>query len=167
MRVFLIAAITADGFIGKDANHLADWTSKEDKRLFVRLTKEAGTLVMGARTFATIGRGLPGRRLIVYTNHPEQISADGAEATNESPLQLCDRLRASGATGVAVAGGASIYNLFMQAGVVDELYLTMEPVIFGGGVPLFTSGPAKKLELLDVQKLNEDSVLFHYAVRRG
>ncbi len=59
MKVSLLAAITADGFIGRDATHLADWTGKEDKKMFIELTKEAGTIVMGSRTFATIAGHYP------------------------------------------------------------------------------------------------------------
>ena len=114
MNVFIIAAITVDGFIGRDANHLADWTSPEDKKLFVKLTKQAGIIVMGSRTFATIGRALPGRRTIVYTSHPESITAEGVEATSEAPADLLARLEREGATGVAICGGASIYRLMKR-----------------------------------------------------
>lgn len=166
MKVFLIAALTADGFIGRHSEHLADWTSPEDKRLFVRLTKQAGAMVMGARTFQTIGRALPGRRMIVYSSHPETIAAEGVEVTSEDPVALVARLESEGAAALAVCGGASIYSLFMEAGAVDELYLTIEPVLFGKGVPLFASELEINLSLLDTEKLNAHTVLLHYAVQR-
>ncbi|MEK7152944.1 MAG: dihydrofolate reductase, partial [Patescibacteria group bacterium] len=84
--------LTADGFIGRDASHLSDWTSPEDKKLFIRLTKEAGVMVMGSRTFATIGRALPGRKTIVYTSKPEDFVMEGVEATSETPADLVARL---------------------------------------------------------------------------
>jgi dihydrofolate reductase len=167
MKVFLVAAITADGFIGRNAGHLADWTSREDKKLFVRLTKQAGTMVMGSKTFATIGRALPGRKTIVYTTRPNEFSVDGVEATDESPVELVARLENDGVKALAVCGGASIYALFMDAGVVDELYLTIEPLLFGTGVPLFSSELDCKLSLLDLEKLNEHSILLHYAVQKA
>jgi dihydrofolate reductase len=61
MKVFVIAALSADGFIAQAEDHVADWTGTEDKKLFVQLTKEAGIMVMGSKTLATIGRALPGR----------------------------------------------------------------------------------------------------------
>lgn len=165
MKVFLIAALTADGFIGRNASHLADWTSPEDKKLFVKLTKEAGVLVMGSRTFATIGRALPGRKIFVYTSKPEAFAAvDGVEATNEDPAALVARLQTDGTSGLAICGGASIYSLFMQSGVVDELYLTIEPVLFGTGVPLFGNEMETELALLDTRQLNDNTVLLHYSV---
>lgn len=168
MKVFLIAALTADGFIGRNASHLADWTSPEDKKLFVKLTKEAGILVMGSRTFATIGRALPGRKTIVYTSKPEAFEPiEGVEATSEAPEALVTRLQAAGANGLAICGGASIYSLFMQSGVVSELYLTIEPVLFGAGVPLFGSEMETSLTLLDTQQLNDNTILLHYSVNRS
>lgn len=167
MKVFLIAAITADGFIGRGAYHTADWTSPEDKKLFVRLTKEAGVMVFGSRTFETIGRALPGRRTIVYTSQPSKITVEGVDATSETPTELVKRLEQEGAPGVAVCGGASIYTLFMQSGVVDELYITVEPLFFGQGLPLFSEKLETNLRLLETSKLNENAVLLHYAVQKS
>jgi len=166
MKVFIVAALTADGFIGRDSGHTADWTGTEDKKVFVRLTKEAGTMIMGSRTFATIGRALPGRRTIVYTSKPEQITAEGVETTNQEPKELLARLERGGVKAVAICGGASIYALFMQAGVVDELYLTYVPVLFGTGIPLFSQELNASLELAEETKLADGSVLLHYIVKK-
>lgn len=164
MKTVLIAAVTADGFIGRSAEHLADWTGGADKKLFVEVTKQAGTLVMGSRTFATIGRALPGRRTIVYTSRPESVTAEGVETTAEPPAELVARLAREGAPGLAVCGGASIYGQFMAAGVVDELYLTIAPLVFGTGVHLFDQTLECKLRLLEVKPLDGDTLLLHYRV---
>ncbi len=164
MKVVLIAAITVDGFIGKTADHLADWTGGADKKLFVRVTKEAGVIVMGSTTFATIGRALPGRRTIVYTTKPRKIKAKDVETTQESPAKLVARLTQEGATGLAVCGGASIYAQFMAAGVVDELYITVAPVLFGTGVPLFSGEEdlQQRLRLVEQSQLDDNTMLLHY-----
>jgi dihydrofolate reductase len=167
MKTVLIAAITADGFIGRDSGHLADWTGGADKKLFVEVTKAMGTMVMGSRTFATIGRALPGRRTIVYTTHPDDITADGVETSSEAPAELVARLTREGADGLAICGGASIYGQFMAAGVVDELYLTVAPKLFGTGVPLFAEPLDATLTLLDTRKLDDNTILLHYAVSKS
>lgn len=165
MRTFIIAAISVDGFIGRNSGHTSmEWTSAEDKKLFVRLTKEAGTIVMGSRTFATIGKALPGRRTIVLTSNPDSITTEGVEATSESAAELLDRLEEEGVETVAICGGASVYAQFMAAGVVDELYITIEPIAFGSGVPLFSGELEVDLHLLDTEKLNDETILLHYNV---
>nr|AIA13617.1 Dihydrofolate reductase [uncultured bacterium]AIA13644.1 Dihydrofolate reductase [uncultured bacterium] len=166
MKTFVIAALTADGFIGRDAGHLADWTGQADKKVFTELTKEAGVMVMGSRTFETIGRALPGRRTIVYTKRPEAIAVAGIETTSEDPAQLVARLRADGANGIAICGGASIYSLFMTAGLVDELYITVVGKLFGSGVPLFGERLDVDLDLLEMEHLDEQTVLLHYRVKK-
>lgn len=167
MKVFIIAALTADGFIGRDSGHTADWTGGEDKKVFTRLTKEAGVMVMGSRTLATIGRALPERRTIVYTSRPDDIAIEGVEPTNEPPAELLKRLENEGAKAVAIAGGASIYRMFMEAGLVDELYLTYVPILFGQGVTLFSGELSSRLELLDETKLSDGAVVLHYIVKKS
>ena len=164
MRIFLIAAMTADGFIGRHAEHFVDWSTPEDKKLFTRLTKEAGVMVMGSRTFKTIGRALPGRRNIVLTSQPGAITAENVEPTHETPAQLVTRLEAEGVQSLAVCGGAMVYTQFMESGLVTELYLTIEPLLFGSGMPLFASKLDSTLQLADVSKLNDNTVLLHYII---
>ena len=91
MKTFIIAAVSADGFIAKDSNHPAFWTSKEDKKNFIELTKRAGVVVMGSKTYETFGRPLKDRKNIVYTKS-ETKKYDGVETTSESPSTLLTRL---------------------------------------------------------------------------
>lgn len=164
IKVLIIAAVTADGFIAHGADELADWTSKEDKKLFVELTKRAGVVVMGSATYRTIGRPLPGRKNIVYTR--SKIDGD-VEVTQETPQELVGRLAREGYKELAVCGGRSIYELFLAAGMVDELYLTVEPILFGSGIKFCDLSVDVPLKLLDCKLLNESSTLLHYEVRRG
>lgn len=162
MRVFLIAALTADGFIGRDSSHLANWTSPEDKQLFVQLTKDAGVVVMGSNTYATIGRPLPNRRNLVYSRQP--IDTPGIEVVTEAPDALLSRLEREGHDTVAICGGQTIYDSFLQAGVVNELYLTIEPLLFGSGISLMRTTFSAQLKLQEVKKLNDHTVMVHYEV---
>jgi dihydrofolate reductase len=165
MNVFIIAALTADGFIGRDTGHTADWSSSDDKRLFARLTKQAGVIVMGSRTFATIGRALPDRRTIVYTSRPEAITTTGIETTTKTPHELIVQLETVGATSLAVCGGAQIYTQFLQASVVNELYLTISPLLFGSGLRLFNTQLNTQLELLESDRLGDHELLLHYRLK--
>jgi dihydrofolate reductase len=54
--------------------------------------------------------------------------------------------------------------MFMDAGVVDKLYLTVEPIIFGDGIHLFNKALDKKLELQEIIKLNSQTILLDYNV---
>jgi dihydrofolate reductase len=165
MEVFLIAAITVDGFIAKDNDHLADWTSKADKKFFVEKTKEAGVILMGRKTFETIGKALPDRRNIVYTNNPSRVLPANVEATNEPPEVLVKRLAQEGEQALAICGGASIYSLFLKSGLITKLYLTVEPVLFGQGVSLINEELLIKLDLANSQLLSPEVLLLEYDVK--
>ena len=162
MTTFIIAALTADGFIGKDTDHLADWTSKEDKVFFSEKSKKAGVLVLGHNTFKTIGKPLPDRLNIVYA--PEGTVIEGVEVTQKEPKELIEDLESRGFTEVAIGGGAQIYTMFIKAGVVDTLYLTVEPVIFGAGINLFNEQIDVRLKLESEKKLNDNTILLEYKV---
>ncbi|MEK7542506.1 MAG: dihydrofolate reductase family protein [Patescibacteria group bacterium] len=163
MKTFLIAAITADGFIARNSNHLADWTSKEDKQFFTQKTKQAGVVIMGLNTYKTIGKPLLGRHNVVYAP-PNQEQREGVEITQKPPQELLKDLENKGYSEIAICGGATIYTLFMEAGAVDKLYLTVEPILFGSGIHLFNKELNVKLELESTQKLNEQSILLEYNV---
>lgn len=166
MKVFIIAALTADGYIARNTQQLStDWTTPTDKRLFTRITKQAGVAIMGWNSFATIGKALPGRRTIVYTRQNRQ-PIEGVEFTKEAPAELLKRLETDGAKGAAICGGLHIYNLFMESGLVTEFYITIQPLFFGQGIKMFDLSLDTNLQLLDSAVSAEDStVTLHYGVK--
>ena len=164
MTTFLIAAITADGFIAKSSDHLVAWTSKEDKKFFVEKTKEAGVVIMGLNTYKTIGKPLPDRLNIVYSRTEKDL--EGVEVTEDEPSKLLNNLAERGYKEVAITGGAQIYTMFMEAGLVDKVYLTVEPILFGYGMSLFTKRLDIKLKLQSTQKLNDSTVTLEYDIVR-
>ena len=166
MKVTLIAAISADGKIAEKTDQSSlDWTSKEDTRFFIDKTKEAGTVVMGRKTFATINKPLKGRRLIVMPRDTsKETPMPGVEFTAEEPTTLVRRLEHEGVAELALAGGASIYGQFLRAGLVTDVYLTIEPILFGGGVPLAQGFERIQLKLESIKQLNPQTVVLHYTV---
>ena len=170
MNVFLIAALTTDGFIGRDATHTPlSWTSKEDKKFFSERTKKAGVVVMGASTFKTINRPLPGRLTIVYTKSsqldiPVNEFKDSLRVTQLSPENLIKNLENEGYSEVAICGGSSIYSLFLKSGLANKLYLTIEPVLFGKGVSLCNDNIDLKLCLVNTTNLSDQTLLLEYNI---
>ncbi len=166
MNVWLIAAISVDGKIAERADQSSlDWTSKEDLKFFVEKTKEAGVVIMGRKTFATIGKPLKDRRLIVMTCDPEkQNPMIGVEYTSDSPVRIIEKLAAEGCANVAIAGGGGVYQQFLAQRLVTDLFLTIEPVLFGEGVSLAQDFGRMNLKLVETRALNSQSILFHYTV---
>ncbi len=175
MKVALAAAISINGKITKGKNvDVSAWTSREDKRLFSALKKEFSVIVMGSKTYDAIrnnlrpraGRGSAKRTLrIVLTRNPKRYAKDAIdgvlEFTNETPRQLLRRLEKKGYKKILLAGGGIINGLFLRQGLVDELYLTVEPFIFGSGQELAAAGSWNvTLELQSIKRLNKKGSLY-------
>jgi dihydrofolate reductase len=114
-RVTLIVAVARNGVIGRD-NALA-WRLRSDLRRFRALTM-GKPVVMGRKTWDSIGRPLPGRRVIVLTRDPAW-EAPGTERAGgwDEALRL-----AGEAEEVMVSGGAEIYALALPH--ADRIHLT-------------------------------------------
>jgi len=102
--VTLVAAVAANGVIGKDGT--LPWHLPGDLRHFKRLTK-GHVLVMGRRTFDSIGRPLPERTTIVVTRRPEW-HADGVLTAAGVPEALAHAAQID--EKVFVAGGQEIFR---------------------------------------------------------
>lgn len=161
IKAFIIAAVTADGYIAKEEKHPAFWTSKEDKKRFVELTKRAGVVVMGSTTYATLPRPLKERMNVVYS---KTKTFEGAETTQKEPIELLKELEARGFKEVAICGGSKIYTMFMKTNVVSTLYLTIEPIIFGKGIRLFNEEMLHHLKLVSSGQAENGALLLEYAV---
>lgn len=170
MKLILMAAITVDGMIGQTSDHLSlDWTSKADTKLFVSITKKAGVMIMGRTTYDTIGRPLPKRLNLILTSQPENFESqpDLLEFHKMSPKETCEYLEQKGFTEAILCGGAKTYAQYFEAGLVDEIYLTLEPKLFGNGVNLLGETLTNiDLELLSFEKIGDNSLFVKYKVKK-
>ncbi|MBA2779168.1 dihydrofolate reductase [Billgrantia kenyensis] len=119
--VAMIAAVSRNGVIGVD-NKLP-WHLPEDLKFFKRMT-QAKPLVMGRKTFASIGRPLPGRINIVVTRD-ESFQHDGVRVCHdlESALLLADQQATIDASEeIMVMGGGEIYAQALRH--ASRIYLT-------------------------------------------
>jgi dihydrofolate reductase len=168
MKVTLIAAMTIDGFIGRSTTDRSfDWTSPEDKQFYVDTIKRARVVVMGLRTFQTFTRYPKGLKFVLYTTKPEEFENPKPHlietwATKEDPRKVLQQLESEGYEEVAICGGATIYTMFLKACLVDQLDLTIEPVLFGRGVPLLSEELNTQLELVETKKLSPRTILNTY-----
>ena len=166
-RVIALAAMTADGRIAGHASDSVEWTSREDRRMFVRVTRRAGVVVMGRATYDTLPGPLAGRLVVVLTRHPEHHTTRPGEVefTSAMPAEVVADLAGRGFGEIVVAGGAEVYTAFLETGQVDELWLTIEPLLFGAGLPLVhRAPPGLRLRLAEVVRLGENTVQLHYRV---
>jgi dihydrofolate reductase len=126
--IALIAALDRNGVIGRE-NRLP-WRLPDDLQRFKALTI-GRTVVMGRKTYESIGRPLPGRRNVVVTHQPEYRVA-GATVMHGLDEALGV---AAGDEVVFVAGGGSLYAQALP--LADRLYLTEVETAVAGGDTFF------------------------------
>ena len=164
----MMMVMTADGFIAKSVDQSPmEWSSSADKEIIVKKTKEGGAIIMGLSTYKTIGKPLPGRLNMIMTYSPEAENniENQLEYTNKQPSELLKYLSDKGFSEVILGGGTAINSLFLKAGLVDELQITIEPLLFGGGLTLFKDLDLDiKLELLEMKDLGSNVINLRYKV---
>jgi dihydrofolate reductase len=123
MRITVIAAVARNGVIGRDGR--IPWHIPGDLPRFKRITM-GHPVIMGRRTWESLGRPLPGRRNIVISRTPG-YAAGGAEvfASLAEALAAC-----AGAPEVFVIGGTEVYREALA--VADRLLLTEIDADFEG-----------------------------------
>jgi dihydrofolate reductase len=119
--LILVVALAENGVIGRD-NHLL-WRIKTDLGRFRRLTM-GKPMIMGRKTFQSIGKPLPGRETIVLTRdaHFAAAGVHVVHAWEEAVAKGAELAARMEADSVAVAGGAEIYALALPE--VQSLFLT-------------------------------------------
>ena len=113
MKLIIIAAIARNRVIGRDGK--LPWHLSEDLKRVKRLTT-GHTLLMGRKTWNSLGKPLPNRRNVVLTRHP----IPGVETYASIPAAL-EALK--GEEKVFVFGGAEVFRALLDK--ADEMYLTI------------------------------------------
>jgi len=173
MITSIIVATSKDGYIArdKDVDPSTVWTSREDKKHFVELSKRIGTIILGLNTFNTFPRDehgnpkpLKGRHHIIYADKAVAPHPD-IEVTTEKPDILLKNLADRGIGEVAICGGASIYRMFLDTDLVDRIYLTVEPIEFGSGIPFLKESIEDKFKLVKEETVGNGTVFREYERR--
>jgi dihydrofolate reductase len=122
MIVSIVVAISENHAIGKDNKLL--WYLPNDLKHFKEITS-GHTVIMGRKTYESVGKPLPNRRNIIITR--QNITIEGCEVVNsiEAALALC-----ADEAEVFIVGGAEIYKQSMH--LTDRIYLTIVHKDFDG-----------------------------------
>jgi len=142
-------ATSLDGFIARDDGSI-DWLEQANASVppgedcgYKQFMSSVDTLVMGRNTFdlvLTFDAWPYGKTpVVVMTHRPVALPSDvppTVSFSSATPEALVEELGAKGARHLYVDGGRTIQS-FLAAGLIDELTITVIPVLLGSGRPLF------------------------------
>ncbi len=144
---------------------MSAWSSHQDQDYYKNVLDESRLIVMGSNTFnAETFTPKENHRLIIMTRNPGNYKnrevPGQLEFTNEPPVELADRLRREGYKQMMVIGGPHVATSFLKEQLIDELWLTIEPKIFGTGGNFATDVNLDiSLRLIHFDKVNEQGTL--------
>jgi dihydrofolate reductase len=149
-RVVYGGAMSLDGFIA-GPNGEYDWIVTDPDIDFAQMMAKYDTFLIGRKTFDTMRRmagsapPTPGIQNFVFSRtlkpgeHPDvTIKADAEQTVTE--------LRTKPGKDIALFGGGNLFRSLLAAGLVDEIGISLIPILLGGGIP-FLPPPADRARL--------------------
>tara|TARA_Y100000589_G_scaffold117305_1_gene111142 strand:- start:6670 stop:7242 length:573 start_codon:yes stop_codon:yes gene_type:complete len=180
IKVSLLAVSSLDGIIARKAIDPIDWASNEDKAFLREFLDQCDLCIMGRKSYELAEATLGKRNCLIFTRtlppatRVSKRKELGPILSYMNP-ELVDMPAWITANfnfpkkSVAILGGPQIYRYFLSRGWVDEIYLTVEPLIFGTGLHLISSSAQNlgiELRLISANQLNSrGTLLLHYCVK--
>ncbi len=169
-HVAVFIATSVDQFIARDDGSI-DWLARVQRDPaedfgYAAFMASVDALVVGRATYDTVlgfdAWPYEGKRVVVLTHRP--VTATHGEETHHGALApLFEKLGAEGVKRVYIDGGETIREGLAE-GLIDELTLSLVPVLLGSGRPLFVRGlPETDLRLIDAKSFPSGLVQLRYA----
>lgn len=149
----LIAGMTKNKVIGN--GNALPWNIPEDLQNFRRLTTDS-VVIMGRKTFESIGRPLPKRVNIVITSQDIQIPGVQIAKTLQDAINFAKTTSKE----VFIIGGAQIYKQALEQNLVDKMYLSIINKEYPGDV-FFPAFDEKNWDVQSTQVFNDFSLIIY------
>ncbi|OGZ44491.1 MAG: hypothetical protein A2719_05205 [Candidatus Ryanbacteria bacterium RIFCSPHIGHO2_01_FULL_45_22] len=166
MKVILYMAISLNGMIAKSDDDTS-WISKEEWDSYSLAVRTAGNLIVGHRTYNILTKQpefseFKDVKLIIVAQDDFQTLAQNhlvAHSPKEALKLLSDFEK------VVVAGGSTLNASFVEENLIDEIFIDIEPIILGQGIPLFRDKNFERnLKLVSQKKISDNEIQLHYEV---
>ncbi len=167
MKVVLYMASSMDGIVAVDKERgIEKYGSKEDHDFFIGESKKCDAVVMGKNTSFCKISGVP--NVILTHDSKLQKAGDGRLYLCGDPKEIYSELENRGFKKVALLGGPATNAQFLRLGLVDEIFLTVEPVTIGKGLHFLNEALESRWTLTDTKILNKKgSLVLHYKKAAG
>ncbi len=164
MNLSMIMVSSANGKISRSNDAVIDWNSQDDLAWFKEITTKIGTVVMGRKTYEIIGHPLKSRLNVVMSRKKSGLRNENILFVNGGPKIVVDTLEKMNVENAAIIGGKSVFTAFLQEGLIDEAYITYEPV-FIKGIDMFETNNDVKMEVVGIKNLRAGAFIVHYAFK--
>ena len=163
-------AVSLDFYLA-GPNEEIDWIRSSDD--VAEIMKESfrgvDTMLMGRKTWEfaqKMGGGPPmkGVATYVFSSSLKEVAGDAQLVSTDAPDFVRD-LKAREGGDILVMGGGELGTSLIDAGLVDEIGFSIQPILLGGGIPAFRELSQRvELELVETRAIKPDCVLVKYRV---
>ena len=174
IQVTLVAVQSLDGCITRGAEPGVGFASEGDQRWFRKTLNQFDAIVMGRQTYEPVRNHVSqaldagSKKLrIVMTRRPADWQNDHRpgllEFDSRPPAEIVRDLAVQGHLEIILLGGSTINRLFLEADLVDRVWLTLEPEIFGSGRRLVDGPVDRRFRFDEMESLGGSTVLLKYS----
>lgn len=171
-KAVVFIATSIDGFIATNDGDLSFLSAVEKEGEdygYAAFISTVDTVVLGKKTYdKVIAMGYPfphaDKEAYIITRTSKEAVGSTQFYTGDV-VELVKQLKQQEGRTIFVDGGAYVVNRLLQAGLIDELYLSIIPVLLGSGIALFEQHHSmQKMKLLQTKSFDTGLVQLHYSV---
>lgn len=170
--IYYVAA-SLDGYIARPDGRL-DWLdatqSVQDDHGTTAFYDGIDALLMGRMTFDSLSAAghwpYPGKPCTVLTRNPLEQPPESVSMRHCTPTEALADFAELGYQRVWLVGGGSLAGNCFAAGLIDELVVSLVPYLLGAGIPLFSTGLERNLNLHEQRSFASGVVQLHYHVQQ-
>lgn len=174
-KVIVYIAASADGFIagpGDDLSFLAKVEKEGEDYGYADFITTVDTVVLGKRTYdkvLSMGYPFPHADKEAYIITRNEMPQVGHTRFYTGEVEgLVQQLKQQEGRTIFIDGGAYIVNRLLKAGLIDEIYLSVIPVLLGSGIALFAAdNPLQQLILVETKSFDTGLVQMHYRLHNS
>lgn len=167
-NICLFIASSLDGYIARTSGAI-DWLFTDQDYGYSEFFAQIDTVIMGRKTYEQVlsfgEYPYVGKKSFVFSKTLQGKSHRYVEFVGSNLIDFINTLRQSEGQDIWLVGGSEIVHFFMQNGFIDELILSIHPIVLGSGIPLFARDPNIEtlLELKNVRTFDSGlvQVIYH------
>lgn len=167
-KIILNVALSLDGFI-EGPNGEYDWCFTDQDYGMTDFMQSVDTVFLGRKSYelviSTGGDYLGNTKQYVFSNTLNKTDHKNVTIIGGDIASTVKIIKAEAGKNIWLFGGASLVSSFMQHKLIDELMLSVHPVLLGSGKPLFEGLKERiTLKLTDTKTYNTGLVQLYYAL---
>lgn len=167
-KIVIFIASSLDGFIARKNGDI-DWLFTDEDYGYTKFYESIDTILMGRKTYEKISEfgdyPYKTKKAYVFSNSFNLTKDEDISFVGENIVDFTKKLQLSEGKGIWLVGGSEIIKLLLKSKVVNEIIISIQPIILGDGIPLFLKfDKPTELSLKNCINFNSGLVQLHYEV---